>query len=135
MARVLNQSNKLLREDIQTFAKLLNIGLNYELGNFKQLNYIIQTLKQNKSQQVSHFKTENLLLHYYEKLSDIKINKKETELVIFKSLKKDLKEVMKDSHEHNVNYYFEIECYIDSKLTGKKMSQLVSEKYKKACLN
>ena len=42
---------------------------------------------------------------------------------------------MKDPHEDNVNYYFEIESYINSKLTGVIMSELVSEKYKQATLS
>ena len=101
----------------------------------KQLNYIILTLKQNKNHQISHFKTENLILSYFEKLAEIKVDKKENEKIIFESFKKDLAEVMKDPHEDNVNYYFEIESYINSKLTGVIMSELVSEKYKQATLS
>jgi hypothetical protein len=135
ITKVLSQGNKMLREDLQSFARIINIGLNYELNNLKQLNYIILTLKQNKNHQISHFKTENLILSYFEKLAEIKVDKKENEKIIFESFKKDLAEVMKDPHEDNVNYYFEIESYINSKLTGVKMSELVSEKYKQATLS
>ena len=135
ITKVLSQGNKMLREDLQSFARIINIGLNYELNNLKQLNYIILTLKQNKNHQISHFKTENLILSYFEKLAEIKVDKKENEKIIFESFKKDLAEVMKDPHEDNVNYYFEIESYINSKLNGVKMSELVSEKYKQATLS
>lgn len=132
ITKVLNQGNKMLREDLQSFAKIINIGLNYELNNLEQLNYIISTIKENKNHQVSHFKTEKLILTYFDKLA--KNKNKNNEHSIFEAFKNDLLDVMKDPHEKNVNYYFEIESYITSKLTGVSMATLVSEKYKTANL-
>ncbi len=134
ITRVLNQGNKLLREDLQSFARILNIGLNYELNNLKQISYIILTLKENLKNQISHFKTETLILTYFEKLANLKLQKASSEKEIFESFQKDLKEVMKDPHETNVNFYFEIELYVQSKLSGISMHKLVSEKYKQASL-
>ena len=131
---ILNEGNNLLREDLQSFARIINIGLHYELNNFKQLGYIISTIKNYYKTQISYFKTEKLILSYFEKLSEVKVKNKEHEKEIFISFKKDLEEVMKDPHEKNVNFYFDIEVYIDSKINQIPMHQLMQKKYAKAWL-
>jgi hypothetical protein len=132
---ILNEGNNLLREDLQSFARILNIGLHYELNNFKQLGYIISTIKNYYKTQISYFKTEKLILSYFEKLSELKVIDKENEKEIFTNFKKDLDEVMKDPHEKNVSFYFDIEAYIDSKITQTPMDKLMHKKYAKAWLN
>ena len=132
---ILNEGNNLLREDLQSFARILNIGLHYELNKFKQLGYIISTIKNYYKTQISYFKTEKLILSYFEKLSEIKIKDKDNEKKIFISFKKDLNEVMKDPHEINVNFYFDIEVYIDSKINHIPMDKLMKKKYAGAWLN
>ncbi len=131
---ILNEGNNLLREDLQSFARIINIGLHYELNNFKQLGYIISTIKNYYKTQISYFKTETLILSYFEKLSEVKVKNKEHEKEIFISFKKDLEEVMKDPHEKNVSFYFDIEVYIDSKINQIPMHQLMQKKYAKAWL-
>ena len=132
---ILNEGNNLLREDLQSFARIINIGLHYELNNFKQLGYIISTIKNYYKTQISYFKTEKLILSYFEKLAEVKVKNKEHEKEIFMSFKKDLEEVMKDPHEKNVAFYFDIEVYIDSKINQTPMHQLMKTKYAKAWLN
>lgn len=132
---ILNEGNNLLREDLQSFARIINIGLHYELNNFKQLGYIISTIKNYYKTQISYFKTEKLILSYFEKLSEIKVKNKENEKEIFLSFKKDLEEVMKDPHEKNVSFYFDIEAYIDSKINDIPMSKIMEKKYLKAWSN
>ncbi|MES2764113.1 MAG: hypothetical protein V4677_17990 [Bacteroidota bacterium] len=132
---ILNEGNNLLREDLQSFARILNIGLHYELNNFKQLGYIISTIKNYYKTQISYFKTEKLILSYFEKLSEMKVRDKENEKEIFMGFKKDLDEVMKDPHEKNVSFYFDIEVYIESKISQTPMDKLMQKKYAKAWLN
>ena len=132
---ILSEGNNLLREDLQSFARILNIGLHYELNRFKQLGYIISTIKNYYKTQISYFKTEKLILSYFEKLSEIKVKDKENEKSIFMSFKKDLEEVMKDPHEINVSFYFDIEVYIDSKINNVPMDKLMKKKYTNAWLN
>ena len=132
---ILNEGSNLLREDLQSFARILNIGLHYELNNFKQLGYIISTIKNYYKTQISYFKTEKLILSYFEKLSEIKVKNKENEKEIFVSFKKDLEEVMKDDHEKNVSFYFDIEAYIDSKIDGTPLYKIMEKKYLKAWSN
>ncbi len=127
---ILNEGNNLLREDLQSFSRIINIGLHYELGNFKQLEYIITTIKNYYKTPVSFFKTEKLIVAYFDQLSKYKGTEKD----IFLSFKKDLEEIMKDPHEKNVTFYFEIEVYIESKITGTPMAKLMQKKYANAWL-
>jgi hypothetical protein len=132
---ILNEGNNLLREDLQSFARIINIGLYYELNNFKQLGYIISTIKNYYKTQISYFKTEKLILTYFEKLSELKVKNKENEKEIFMTFKKDLDETMKDPHEKNVSFYFDIETYIESKIKGISMDKLMQKKHAKDWLN
>ena len=132
---ILNEGNNLLREDLQSFARIINIGLHYELNNFKQLEYIISTIKNYYKTQASYFKTEKLIVNYFEKLSTLKVAGKENEKEIFIAFKKDLEETMKDPHEKNVNFYFDIETYVDSKIKKTPMDGLMAKKHAKAWLN
>ena len=130
---ILSEGNNILREDLQSFARIINIGLHYELNNVKQLSYIISTIKNYYEAPISYFKTEKLILAYFEKLSTIK--EKATEKEIFMSFKKDLDKIMTNPHEKNVTFYFEIEAYVESKISGIKMPLLLQKKYAKAWLH
>lgn len=135
ISRVLSEGDKLLRQDLQSFARIINIGLNYELNNIKQLTYIISSLKLYYKTQTSLYKTEKVIVNYIEKLSDIKINGKKNEKEIFINFKKELDIIMKDPHEQNVSFYFDIETYVESKIKGLPMSVLMQEKYLTAWQN
>ena len=128
---ILNEGNNLLREDLQSFARIINIGLHYELHNFKQLAYIISTIKSYYETPVSFFKTEKLIVTYFDQLLKLK----ETGKDVFLSFKKDLEKIMKDPHEKNVTFYFEIDVYIESKITGIPMATLMQKKYSNAWLD
>ena len=135
ISKVLSEGDKLLRQDLQSFARIINIGLLYELNNFKHLGYILASLKVYYKNQASLFKTEKLILSYFEKLSELKIAGKENEKEIFLSFKKDLESIMRDPHEKNVNFYFDIETYVESKIKGISMDTLMQKKHTKAWLN
>lgn len=132
ISAILNEGDKQLRQDLQTFARIINIGLLYELNNFKHLGYILASLKAYYKKQTSLFKTEELILNYFEKLSGLKISGKQNEKEIFMNFKKDLDVVMKDPHEKNVNQYFDVETYIESKIKGVPMAELMQKKHAKA---
>lgn len=130
---ILSQSDKLLRQDLQSFARIINIGLQYELGRFKTFKYIIHSVKEYYKTQPSQYKTEMLIMNYFEKLADVK--EKIDEVEVFRRFYKDVKDVMKDPHEQAVKLYFDMETYAESKLTGKSMNTILSEKFEKAWLN
>ena len=135
ISRVLSEGDKLLRQDLQSFARIINIGLNYELNNFKQLTYIISSLKVYYKTQTSLFKTEKLILTYIEKLSDLKLTGKGNEKEIFLNFKKEIDVIMEDPHERNVSFYFDIETYLESKIKGVPMNVIMQNKYLKAWQN
>jgi len=135
ITKILSEGDKLLRQDLQSFARIINVGLLYELNNFKVLGYTISSLKDFYKNKDSIFKTEKLILSYFEKLSELKISAKDNEKHIFMSFKKDLETTMKDPNEKNVSFYFDIETYVDAKVKGVAMDTLMQKKYAKAWLN
>lgn len=135
ITRVLSEGDKLLRQDLQSFARIINVGLNYELNNFRQLTYIIASLKEYYKEQPSLFKTEKLIILNIEKLSALKLGAKGNEKELFLSFKKEVDALMKDPHERNVSFYFDIESYLESKIKGVPMNVIMQDKFLEAWKN
>lgn len=135
ITRVLSEGDKLLRQDLQSFARIINVGLNYELNNFRQLTYIIASLNEYYKEQTSLFKTEKVILYNIAKLSELKLGGKGNEKEVFVSFKKEVGTMMKDPHERNVSFYFDIESYLESKLKGVPMNVIMQSKYLEAWKN
>lgn len=130
---ILNEGDKQLRQDLQTFAKIINIGLLYELNNFKHLAYILSSINTYYKKHTSLFKTEALIMNYFGMLSEQKVQKKENEREIFINFQKDFADILlKDPNERNVLQYFDLETYVDAKIKGVSMAELMQKKHAKA---
>lgn len=129
---ILSDGNNVLRQDLQSFARIINVILQFELGNKRELSYIISTIKNYYDGSITFYKTEKLIFGYFEELSQtndaIDVQK------LFLRFKQDLEKVMKDPLEKSIFFYFEIDVYIESKIKGIQMTKLLQKKYAKACL-
>ena len=120
---ILNENDKLLRQDLQCFSRIQNIIVHYELKMFPQLKYILKTSRDFYKDQKYLFKTEKLILDVFEEL--LETNSAE---IVWEKFLKELKSVMKDSYEKMANYYFDFLAYGESKVSGKKIGDLIYSK-------
>ncbi|MCO5260418.1 MAG: radical SAM protein [Crocinitomicaceae bacterium] len=118
---ILNDNEKIVRQDIFSFARIFNLVLHFELGNYDFTEYAIKSVNRYLSKRERDYETETLLIKVIKSLS--KANKPEEQLVIFKSLKKDLKELFKDKHEQAILEYFNLNAWIESKLSNTTYEQ------------
>lgn len=120
---LLSANDTNLRQDLQCFSRLQNIILHYELEKIPELKYLLITTRDFYKNQKYQFKIEKLILDTFEEL----LETSETEAIWVKS-QKLVKELMNDPYERIANYYFDFLAYTESKVTGKKIGEIIFDK-------
>lgn len=130
--RIINSEYQDIREDVLSFARILNLIVHYELGNQDVIEYYI------KSTYRYLLKKEDLHLFQQYILEFIKGLSKDTtqkELMSnFKSLRKKLIELEQSKYDKRAFVYFDIISWLDSKISGRTVQSVIREKamaYKK----
>lgn len=116
------------RQDLQSFARILNLVIHYELGNVILLDSLLRSTNRFLKKQQQIYQYEKLMLEFIK--SAIKIlNKKDLnqELV-------ELSQCLKDIEQHPIEaallQYFDIQAWITSKINHRSFGELVREKYR-----
>ncbi|MFB0924400.1 MAG: hypothetical protein QMB65_03810, partial [Vicingaceae bacterium] len=123
---VLNNSETGLREDVYTFARLVNLVIHYELGNYDLLDYTIKSAKRFVAKSQKNYKFENVFLKDFKKL--LKNKDTETMQELFKDFKNELTEVLKDPYEQAANEYFDFISWLDARIENKTFAEVVRSK-------
>lgn len=122
--RVLNDNEKHLRQDIYSFARLLNLIIHFELGNYDLLEYIIKSTQRYLNKKDKDYKVENVILKHLRKLT------KEDESdrrKLYERMQEELDKAFEQSHERVVLDYFDISSWVSSKLNEKEYSEIKKE--------
>ena len=120
---VLNNAETGLREDIFTFARLINLIIHYELGNHDLLNYTLKSTKRYVTKNQRNYNFETTFIEGIKKLN--KTTDPDKKLAVLKQFKKDIiaphKEIGRD--------YFGFITWIDSKIEQRPYPELIKEQY------
>jgi len=125
--RVLNDNEPNLRQDLYSYARLFNLVVHFELGNYDLLEYIIKSTYRYLSKRQRDHDLEVVILNYMKKLirgaqsSDLK----ET----FLEFRAELSEQISRHNDQIILDYFDFMVWIDSKINGTSFSQATKEKY------
>ncbi|MBS1516717.1 MAG: hypothetical protein JSS91_01375 [Bacteroidetes bacterium] len=122
---IINDKDLKIREDIQCFARVINLLIHYELGNFDLIEYIIKSTKRYLSSKNKFNKFESITLDQIRKLISGKNTDKK---YIFVEWKKKLESISDDILEINAFEYFDLSSWIDSKLSGKTFTEIIKDK-------
>lgn len=120
---LLSSNDTQLRLDLQCFSRLQNIILHFELQKIPELKYLLKTTQDFYKNQKSQFKIEKLIMEMFEELAD----SKDPDPIWAKS-HKQIKELMQDPYEKIANYYFDFLAYTESKVTGRKVGDIIYDK-------
>jgi len=123
---IINDTELRIREDIQCFARILNLLVHYELNNIELIEYNIKSTKRYLSNKNNLKKFETLTLSYMKKL--INTDKSDDKMFIYKTWKKELLNVSDDILEIRAFEYFDFISWLDSKITNKKFQEIVKNK-------
>lgn len=115
--KVLNDNEGDLRQDIYTFARILNLLIHYELKNYDLLDYIIKSTLRFIKKKQRNYEFENLFIKHIKRLVRAQQVEKELEQE-YKNLKTELQRIFKDSNEQVALEYVDVVAWVNSKLQG-----------------
>jgi hypothetical protein len=122
--KVLNDNEPTLRQDIFTYARLFNLVVHYELGNFDLLEYIVRSTHRFLSKRHRALQVETLLIENIRKLAratDPMVKKD-----LFATMRVQLKDLYRDPNEGLVQKYFDLEAWVDSHVKGITYAEAIS---------
>jgi len=116
-----------VRDDIQSFARIFNLILHYELGNKNLLEYIVKSTYRFLYKRKRLYRLESLVLNFIRKNSWV--NTRADLLVSFKGLKDELVKIQNNSYEKKALSYFNLLAWLESKTGGKSFSEVMRANY------
>lgn len=115
-----------LRTDLQCYARLLHLIAHYELGNFDLLEYLLKSVYRFMA------KMENLSTVEVEIFSFLKQSFKLTPRKLkpqFELLLNKLRPLEKNSLENRAFMYLDVISWLESKMEGKPVQEIIRKKY------
>lgn len=113
---VLNDNEPNLRQDIYSYARLFNLVVHFELGNFDLLEYIIKSTMRYLARRQRDHELEILILNYMKRLARVAGNPKM--IGVFKEFKRDIQAHLNNSSDQIIFDFFNFPVWIDSKING-----------------
>jgi len=125
--RVLNDNEPNLRQDIYSYARLFNLVVHFELGNYDLLEYIIKSTTRYLSKRERDHDLEVVILNYMKRL--VKGTQNADLKDIFIEFREELSEQLNRQNDEIILDYFNFIIWIDSKIKGISFAQATKEQY------
>lgn len=101
---------------LEPYARMLNIIIHFEIGNYKLLNHLIAAAIKYMKSKNGYYKTEEAILKY---LND-QTKRKDSDIEMVKMLKKKIEQIQTNKYEKNSIRYFDYMKWIDNKIKQNK---------------
>ena len=115
-----------LRSDLQCYARLLHLIAHYELGNYQLMDHLIRSVYRFMSKMENLTTVEELMFGFLRRSFKIPANQLKEEL---EKLLAKIRPVEKSRYETRAFAYLDIISWLESKLYGMSMSDILQEKY------
>ena len=127
--RIMNSENIDLREDIHSFARILNLISHYELGNRDVIDYYIRSTYRFMLKKDDLHRYQKAILNFLRKLADE--FKEEDLMTEFRKLRDQLLPLQNKPFEKRAFIYFDIISWLESKIQQRRVQDVIAEKAKK----
>jgi hypothetical protein len=114
-----------LRNDIQCFARFLNLIAHYELGNQLLISYQIKSVYRFLSKMEELQQVQKEIFAFLRKIPQIHNNQLKNEFI---DLRKKLIKFQQDPYERRAFLYLDIIAWLDSKIDGVPIEQVIQAK-------
>jgi len=114
-----------LREDIQCYARLLHLMSHYELGHDDLLPYMVDSVSRFFNKMKDLNEVQKTILDYFRR----NVATTSPRLASRQVLKKDLLRLSEKPYERRAFLHLDMLAWIDSKISGKSLSQTIQEKF------
>lgn len=124
--KVLNDNENDLRQDLYSYARLFNLILHYELGNYDLLEYTIKSTVRYLQKRMRDFPVERIIIENMKKLirTQSAADKKKT----FQAFREQLEQNLQTTEDRVILKYFDFLSWIDSKLEGDTFEDIVQRR-------
>lgn len=129
---IINHPSLSLREDIQSFARILNLIAHYELGNDDLIEYQIKTTYKFLLKLEEMQKVQKVVFNFLKK--SVHMNRNDLQ-PYFINLKNDLEKILEDKYERRPTLYLDIISWLESKISGNTVEHIIKTKKMKALKN
>ncbi len=124
--RIMNSESIDLREDIHSFARILNLISHYELGNRDVIDYYIRSTYRFMLKKDDLHRYQKAILNFLRKLAD---EFKEEDLIPeFEKLRDQLLPLQTNPFEKRAFIYFDIISWLESKIQQRRVQDVIAEK-------
>ncbi|GAA0893897.1 hypothetical protein GCM10009122_35770 [Fulvivirga kasyanovii] len=124
--RIINSDKVDIREDIHSFARILNLISHYELGNVDVIDYYIRSTYRFLLKKDDMHDFQKYILKFLKKLS---FSFTEDKLIPeFKKLRKQLLPLQNNPYEKRAFIYFDIIAWLECKIQKRPVADVISEK-------
>ncbi|MEM9916567.1 MAG: hypothetical protein AAF990_00645 [Bacteroidota bacterium] len=116
-----------LREDIQSYARLLHLIVHFEIGNYVLLDYLANSVHRflDKVEELNKMQTETI--RFIRQIIKLPISEHPK---AFKEFHAVLKKLQKDAFEKRAFLYLDITSWVESKIQGKALREIVRNKFR-----
>lgn len=121
--KVLNDNENTLRQDIYSYARLFNLVIHFELGNYDLLEYIIKSTQRYLTKRQRDYALEKLVLEYMKKL--IRANNVIDRKDLFTQFDEKLTVIATDTETAIVLRYFDFQKWVKSKIENMTFAETI----------
>jgi hypothetical protein len=120
---VLNDNEKELRQDVYSFARIFNLVIHFELGNYDFIEYESKSTSRYLNKHEKDYQIEKVFMKYIKKIAkeDFGPDKK----IIFEDFYAEVEELMKDPSEQVILEYFDVKSWLYSKVKRKDFAAVL----------
>jgi hypothetical protein len=115
-----------LRNDLQCYARLLHLIAHYELGNFQLLEYLIKSVYRFMANMQNMSRVEEEMFRFLRNTFYLSAKELQPE---FEKLLNKIKKLETSKFETRAFAYLDIISWLESKVTGKPVYEIIREKY------
>jgi hypothetical protein len=115
---VLNEPKTEVRIDIQCMARILNLVIHYELGNYELLDSLVQAATRFIYKRGRMFNYERAILKFFASVSK---SQRDEDKYLLGQLSESLSKLNSDNFEKRAMTFFDVEAWVASKIEGVPM--------------
>lgn len=116
-----------VRDDIQSFARIFNLIVHYELDNKELLEHIVRSTYRFLYQRKRLYRMESLVLNFIRKNSWV--NTPAEMLVSFEGLKQEILKISNNPYEKKALSYFNLLAWLESKTGGRDFAAIMKDQH------
>ncbi|MCC6600699.1 MAG: hypothetical protein IT223_08490 [Crocinitomicaceae bacterium] len=121
--KVLNDNENTLRQDIYSYARLFNLAIHFELGNYDLLEYAIKSTTRYLQKRERNFPMEKAIIEYFKKL--IRAQNPSDKQKIFEAFRNDIEVFVRDSENEVVLRYFDFPKWLGAKIENISLGESI----------